>query len=137
MEAKLRRFYTFFALKEAYIKMTGEALLAGWIRELEFRNVRAPDEASEGRWGRVEEAVDACFRGRTMERLRIEVAGYGREHIVALVARGLKERVGEEGPLLGRGMSEVNIERDVRSCAEGSCRCLDYDDEKSHLTGNT
>ncbi len=46
IEAKLRRFYTFWALKEAYVKMTGDALLADWLRVLEFRKVRAPRPAS-------------------------------------------------------------------------------------------
>ena len=42
IEAKLRRFYTFWALKEAYVKLTGEALLAPWLKQVEFRNVRSP-----------------------------------------------------------------------------------------------
>ncbi|KAI9819079.1 MAG: hypothetical protein M1826_001209 [Phylliscum demangeonii] len=45
IDAKLRRFYTFWALKEAYVKFVGEALLADWLRELEFRSVRAPRPA--------------------------------------------------------------------------------------------
>lgn len=47
IEAKLRRFYTFWALKEAYVKMTGDALLADWLHQLEFRNVRAPRPVTE------------------------------------------------------------------------------------------
>lgn len=39
---KLRRFYTYWSLKEAYIKMVGEGLLASWLRELEFLDVVAP-----------------------------------------------------------------------------------------------
>jgi len=49
IEAKLRRFYTFFSLKEAYIKLVGEGLLAPWIKELEFRNVQAPTPGSPAR----------------------------------------------------------------------------------------
>lgn len=41
-DGKLRRFYAYWALKEAYAKMTGEALMADWLKRLEFRNVRAP-----------------------------------------------------------------------------------------------
>jgi 4'-phosphopantetheinyl transferase len=57
IDAKLRRFYTFFSLKEAYIKLVGEGLLAPWIKEAEFRNVRAPRQGSparcstHGAWG--------------------------------------------------------------------------------------
>ncbi|KZF21519.1 4'-phosphopantetheinyl transferase [Xylona heveae TC161] len=45
IDAQLRLFYAHWCLKEAYIKMTGEALLAGWLKELEFRNVRPPKPA--------------------------------------------------------------------------------------------
>ncbi|KAI5860627.1 4'-phosphopantetheinyl transferase [Durotheca rogersii] len=43
----LRQFYTLWCLREAYVKMTGEALLAPWLKDLEFRGFRAP-EPGEG-----------------------------------------------------------------------------------------
>jgi 4'-phosphopantetheinyl transferase len=46
IDAKLRRFYTYWCYKEAYIKLDGEAMLATWIPRLEFRGVRAPLAAS-------------------------------------------------------------------------------------------
>lgn len=63
IDAKLRRFYTFWCYKEAYIKLDGEALLAQWIPQLEFKNVRAPLPgtvarcSTHGTWG--ERAGDA------------------------------------------------------------------------------
>ncbi|KAK3363274.1 hypothetical protein B0T25DRAFT_526868 [Lasiosphaeria hispida] len=42
VDAKLRAFYALWALREAYVKMTGEALLAEWLRDLEFRRFRPP-----------------------------------------------------------------------------------------------
>ncbi|KAH4001585.1 hypothetical protein HBI81_029470 [Parastagonospora nodorum] len=57
IDAKLRRFFTFWCYKEAYIKLDGEALLAKWIPRLEFRNVRAPKQgtvarcSTHGTWG--------------------------------------------------------------------------------------
>jgi 4'-phosphopantetheinyl transferase len=57
IDAKLRRFYTFWCFKEAYIKLDGEALLAKWIPQLEFKNVRAPRPgtvarcSTHGTWG--------------------------------------------------------------------------------------
>lgn len=57
IDAKLRRFYTFWCYKEAYIKLDGEALLANWIPRLEFKNVRAPRPgtvarcSTTGTWG--------------------------------------------------------------------------------------
>ncbi|KAJ5103062.1 4'-phosphopantetheinyl transferase A [Penicillium argentinense] len=35
----VRLFYSYWALKEAYLKMTGDALLAPWVKTLEFKNV--------------------------------------------------------------------------------------------------
>jgi hypothetical protein len=49
IDAKLRQFYTFFCLKEAYIKLVGEGLLAPWIRECEFRNVHPPTAGTVAR----------------------------------------------------------------------------------------
>ncbi|EOA83302.1 hypothetical protein ACJQWK_00471 [Exserohilum turcicum] len=63
IDAKLRRFYTFWCYKEAYIKLDGEALLAKWIPQLEFKNVRAPRAgtparcSTHGTWG--ERVTDA------------------------------------------------------------------------------
>lgn len=128
VQANLRRFYTFWALKEAYIKMTGEALLAGWLRELEFKNVKAPPVAEDGRWGKVEEDVEIWFRGRRVKGLRVELVGFGKEYVVAMVVGGLvQQEEGEEKLLLEKGMKKVDIEEDVRACAEGRCRCLDND----------
>ena len=45
--AKLRHFYLHWAMKEAYVKLTGEALLASWLKRLEFFNVRTPRYANE------------------------------------------------------------------------------------------
>jgi 4'-phosphopantetheinyl transferase len=67
IDAKLRRFYTFWCFKEAYIKLDGEALLARWIPELEFRNVRAPRPgtvarcSTHGMWGERVGDVEVWF----------------------------------------------------------------------------
>ncbi|KAI5305789.1 hypothetical protein KEM55_008843, partial [Ascosphaera atra] len=47
IEYRLRLFYTYWALKEAYIKMTGEALLAPWLRDLEFVDLEVPERPSQ------------------------------------------------------------------------------------------
>jgi 4'-phosphopantetheinyl transferase len=67
IDAKLRRFYTFWCFKEAYIKLDGEALLAKWIPQLEFRNVRAPRPgtvarcSTHGMWGERVGDVEVWF----------------------------------------------------------------------------
>jgi len=40
--SQLRTFYTYWCLKEAYVKLVGEGLLAKWLTEVEFRNVEIP-----------------------------------------------------------------------------------------------
>ncbi|KAL8889098.1 MAG: hypothetical protein Q9192_006072, partial [Flavoplaca navasiana] len=47
LKAKLRHFYAHWCLKEAYVKMTGEALMAPWLQDMEFRNVHVPRTARE------------------------------------------------------------------------------------------
>jgi 4'-phosphopantetheinyl transferase len=42
VDDQLRLFYTYWCAKEAYIKMTGEALLADWLQKLEFRGLKPP-----------------------------------------------------------------------------------------------
>lgn len=42
----LRYFYTLWCLREAYVKMTGEALLASWLADLEMRNYAPPEVAA-------------------------------------------------------------------------------------------
>jgi len=44
---RLRRFFAYWALKEAYIKLVGEGLLAKWLKHVEFRNVTCPSPATQ------------------------------------------------------------------------------------------
>jgi 4'-phosphopantetheinyl transferase len=48
LDQKIRTFYAFWALKEAFVKLEGEALLADWLKETEFRNVVAPKSIKQG-----------------------------------------------------------------------------------------
>ncbi|KAI9894783.1 MAG: hypothetical protein M1814_000002 [Vezdaea aestivalis] len=48
--AQVRRFYVFWALKEAYVKMTGEALLAPWLKDMHFGDVWSPKVRSGVTW---------------------------------------------------------------------------------------
>ena len=79
VDTKLRRFYTFFALKEAYIKLVGEGLLATWIKRCEFRNVRAPSQgtiarcSTHGVWG------EKVHGGRTVSSIVQEMDAHGRD----------------------------------------------------------
>ncbi|KXJ93991.1 phosphopantetheinyl transferase [Microdochium bolleyi] len=48
IDAKLRAFYALWCYREAYVKMTGDALLATWLNDLEFRDFRAPEKGGSG-----------------------------------------------------------------------------------------
>jgi 4'-phosphopantetheinyl transferase len=54
LDNKLRSFYAHWCAKEAYVKMTGEALLADWIQMLEFRGLKPPRPVSENATGDME-----------------------------------------------------------------------------------
>lgn len=106
IDHRLRRFYTYWALKEAYIKMTGEALLAPWLRQLEFADVVAPDpgptapqptvgttssghsNAARASFGVPYTDTKILLHGQEMHDVRIEVVGLGEEYLFATAARG-------------------------------------------------
>ncbi|KAL4978617.1 hypothetical protein BDW66DRAFT_130002 [Aspergillus desertorum] len=135
-----RLFYTYWALKEAYIKMTGEALLAPWLRELEFSNVVAPAAVagsvdSEGKFGEPYTGVKTTLYKNLVEDVRIEVAALDDDFLFATAARGVGIGAGsrpEVSPDGSDGRSQdpwtpfkkLDIERDIRPCATGMCDCL-------------
>ncbi|PWY70478.1 4'-phosphopantetheinyl transferase [Aspergillus heteromorphus CBS 117.55] len=121
VEYSYRVFFTYWALKEAYIKMTGEALLAPWLRELEFSDVVAPD-VGEGPY----RGTRVWLRGTEVEGVRVEVVAFEGDYLVATAARG--GGVGEQA-VDGEGdvweeLVRVDLESDVRPCTAGTCRCL-------------
>ncbi|PGH13396.1 hypothetical protein AJ79_03675 [Helicocarpus griseus UAMH5409] len=133
---RVRLFYTYWALKEAYIKMTGEALLAPWLRDLEFRDVVIPSppsssaSLSSGAWGVPETGVKAVLYGREVADVRLEVVAFGEDYIFATAGRGggfgTSVAVGGNGELRARWdeFRRVDIEKDVEPCARGDCGCL-------------
>ncbi|KAK4102883.1 hypothetical protein N658DRAFT_494948 [Parathielavia hyrcaniae] len=92
-DGKLRAFYALWALREAYIKLTGEALLAEWLRELEFPAVR-PTNPTAG-WGvpaREEDGgvlgrVEILFRGRRVEDVNMSLRSMGEDFMIATAVR--------------------------------------------------
>ncbi|KAK2794190.1 hypothetical protein FQN50_009935 [Emmonsiellopsis sp. PD_5] len=136
---RLRLFYTYWALKEAYIKMTGEALLAPWLRELEFRDVQVPSPpmstststsssaSAASQWGDPITSIKPTLHGAVAEDVRVEVVAFGGEYIFATAARGGGFGFGVDGEGEGAVWDEfraVDIEGDVEACARGECGCL-------------
>ena len=93
IDAKLRRFYTHWCYKEAYIKMDGEALLAKWIPELEFKNPRAPKMgtvarcSTHGTWGERVSDVEVWFQRRRLEDVRMEIQAFEENYMIGVAAK--------------------------------------------------
>lgn len=129
IKARLRVFYAYWALKEAYIKMTGEALLAPWLRELEFTNVVAPSPVasdSASKWSEPYKGVETWLYGKRVEDVRIELVAFETDYMVATAARG--GHFGISGasnqPDPWEELVEIDLEKDIRPCATGQCNCL-------------
>ncbi|KAJ9299681.1 hypothetical protein DTO271G3_2565 [Paecilomyces variotii] len=127
----LRLFYAYWALKEAYIKMTGEALLAPWLRQLEFTDVVAPESvvsnAGAGEGSAFSEpytGVKTWLYGKKVEDVRVEVVAFERDYLIATAARGGRIGAGSMNDAWGK-LERIDIEKDVAPCAKGQCRCLD------------
>ncbi|EAW06358.1 4'-phosphopantetheinyl transferase family protein [Aspergillus clavatus NRRL 1] len=123
-----RLFYTYWALKEAYIKMTGEALLAPWLRELEFTDVVAPEppaQASEG-WGEPYTGIKTWLYGKRVEDVRIEVVAFQKDYLFATAARGGGLGAGSEQVPADpwQHLESIDIEKDIGPCATKTCQCL-------------
>ncbi|KAK4153091.1 hypothetical protein C8A00DRAFT_15644 [Chaetomidium leptoderma] len=99
-DGKLRAFYALWALREAYVKLTGEALLAEWLGELEFRGFRPPRAtagwevpADEEGGEEVIREVEIWFKGKRVEDVNMCLRSMGPDYMVATAVRtpGKKE----------------------------------------------
>ncbi|KXT15370.1 hypothetical protein AC579_2206 [Pseudocercospora musae] len=94
IEAKLRRFYTFFCYKEAYIKLAGEALLAPWLKQLEFFNVRSPKPGSParcstiGQWGEEVDDVEVHMNGQEVSDVKMKIQSYEESFMISTAIQG-------------------------------------------------
>ncbi|KAI7209211.1 putative phosphopantetheinyl transferase [Hortaea werneckii] len=97
IDAKLRRFYTYFCYKEAYIKLAGEALLAPWLRQLEFSNVRSPRPGTQARcsthgtWGEEVDDVEVRLHGRPVDDVRMKIQAFEENFMLSTAIQGAVE----------------------------------------------
>ena len=96
LRRQLRAFYAHWALKEAYIKYTSDALMADWLKLLEFTKVIIPESVSsvdsalsevgaDNRLWKLGEVtrVETCLRGQNVDSVRMEIQALGDDYMVA------------------------------------------------------
>ncbi|QIW95626.1 hypothetical protein AMS68_001144 [Peltaster fructicola] len=118
IDAKLRRFYAYFCYKESYIKLSGEALLAPWIKQCEFFNVRSPTPGTPARcskhgvWGEEVDDVDVHLRGRAVTDVRMKLQAFEEDFMIGTAIQGDISGV-KIAPF-----KELNMETDVMQYAQ-------------------
>jgi 4'-phosphopantetheinyl transferase len=88
VDFKLRCFYALWCLREAFVKMTGEALLASWLPDLEFRQFRPPAASSSS--DEVGDAVtehDIIFQKAKVENANVCLRALGPDYMTCTAVR--------------------------------------------------
>lgn len=92
-DIKLRFFYTLWCLREAYVKMTGEALLAPWLKVLEFRNFQPPKPQEGFAGGARADGEDVIrdleiwFQGKKVEDANVCLRALGPNYMTCTAVR--------------------------------------------------
>lgn len=92
LDAKIRRFYAFWCLKEAYVKLEGEALLADWLQDVEFQNVRVPrastsNDANDQTWGERVTNIEVWISGRPRTDVAMVLQAFGEAYFIGTAIR--------------------------------------------------
>jgi 4'-phosphopantetheinyl transferase len=121
VDSKLRRFYAMWCLREAYVKMTGEALLAPWLKDLVIADVEAPvagkdtNETYSLKEGGTFTNFECFMKGERVTDVKIDLTAFGEAYIVGGAIR--LPRAYEETLVFGK-WEMLNLERDVLNFAE-------------------
>ncbi|KAF5512209.1 4'-phosphopantetheinyl transferase NpgA [Colletotrichum aenigma] len=88
MDFKLRCFYALWCLREAYVKMTGEALLAEWLGDLQFKNFKPPQLAEKFEEdGDAVTEHDIIFKGAKVDDANVCLRALGPDYMTATAVR--------------------------------------------------
>ncbi|KAL8767763.1 MAG: hypothetical protein Q9209_005849 [Squamulea sp. 1 TL-2023] len=117
LKSKLRHFYAHWCLKEAYVKMTGEALMAPWLQDMEFRNVRVPQAATgpltmrpSNEWGETISDVEVWRDGKKITEVKLELQAFRDDYMIGTASSRL------DVPFLPYNL--LDLQRDVYSVAD-------------------
>ena len=106
LDARLRKFYAFWCIKEAYVKMVGEGLLDPWIRHVEFRKVLVPaipqSPESQDRPVRGEglQSIEVWLHGKRLQDVSICLEAFGHQYMIATAIRCRCANISEPIPRL-------------------------------------
>lgn len=109
-----------WCLREAYVKMTGEALVAPWLKELGISDVLAPDAASTIHettslaTGQVATDFNISFKGKKVTDVKMELSALGHAY---MVAASVTVPNGSSNLVMG-SWQELNLENDIFAVAE-------------------
>lgn len=90
---KLRAFYMLWCLREAYVKMTGEALLAEWLGDLMFLDFEPPEPGTAFAQRRDDDARqvlrvhDVVFKGEKVDDANICIRSLGPDYMTCTAVR--------------------------------------------------
>lgn len=116
VDAKLRRFFAYWALKEAYVKLEGEALLADWLRDVEFRNVRVPRPVSESGAPRVDD-IEVWIKGVRREDVKLTLQSFEEDYMIAVA---VKKATGSTTFLPHPTLKALDLDNNVLCYAQAS-----------------
>ena len=113
---KLRLFYCYWVLKEAYIKMTGEAFLDPHIKQLEFRGVKTPkpltktsESDTSSPWGEIIKDFEVWKHGLHLQNVYMELQSLGSDYVVATAISMPKDTAERDFP----PAEVIDLQRDV------------------------
>ncbi|KAG4441593.1 hypothetical protein IFR05_002928 [Cadophora sp. M221] len=123
IEKQLRIFYAIWCLREAYVKMTGDALLAPWLKELEILDVQSPTvkegiDATSLEEGEVVRQFANYFRGKAVTDVKTELAALGMHYMIAGSIR-IPQELKDSGIKFGK-WQQLDLEKDILDVAEAA-----------------
>lgn len=96
LQTGIRTFYAYWALKEAYVKLEGEALLAKWLKDVEFRNVRVPRPATgKGMQGRTRiSGIEVWIKNKRRADVEMSLESFEENYLIATALKNPNESSG-------------------------------------------
>lgn len=122
IDVKMRRFYAMWCLRETYVKMTGDALLAPWLKQLQISGVQVPaareselNQESLDRGG-VHRNFQIIFEEMPVTDVTMELSALGRGFMVGGALR-VTNTTDQDSVVMG-SWQELNLENDILTVAE-------------------